>query len=100
MALSNRFNSHQQPRLTWVAGLFLFDELDWQTFCVDQPQARVQVRLDPRVDAVSRAAFGQATVALTSRLSATTGVRYTHEGKDIQNAGGRYSLESAELAVP
>ena len=37
--------------------------------------------------------FGQATVGLTSRLSATAGVRYTHEGKDIDNAGGRYALE-------
>ena len=80
--------SHQQPRLTWVGGVFLFDESDHQTFWVDQPAARIQVRLDPRVDATSRAVFGQATVGLTSRLSATAGVRYTHEGKDIDNAGG------------
>ncbi len=57
-------------------------------------------RLDPRVDATSRAVFGQATVGLTSRLSATAGVRYTHEGKDIDNAGGRYALEAPNLAVP
>ena len=92
--------SHQQPRLTWVAGVFLFDEPDHQTFWVDQPAARFQVRLDPRVDATSRAVFGQATVGLTSRLSATAGVRYTHEGKDIDNAGGRYSLDTPDLAVP
>ena len=91
--------SHQQPRLTWVGGVFLFDEFDHQSFWVDQPQARFQVRLDPRVDATSRAVFGQATVGLTSRLSATAGVRYTHEGKDIDNAGGRYSLDAPNLAV-
>ena len=44
--------------------------------------------------------FGQATVGLTSRLSATAGVRYTHEGKDIDNAGGRYALEAPNLPVP
>ena len=53
---------HQQPRLTWVGGVFLFDESDHQSFWVDQPVAGLQVRLDPRVDATSRAVFGQATV--------------------------------------
>ena len=38
--------------------------------------------------------FGQATVGLTSRLSATAGVRYTHEGKDIDNAGGLYGFDA------
>jgi iron complex outermembrane receptor protein len=85
--------SHQQPGLTWVGGIFLFNESDHQTFWSDQPAGPVQRRLDPRVDAASRAVFGQATVGLTSRLSATAGVRYTHEGKDIENAGGLYALE-------
>ena len=92
--------SHQQRRLNWVGGIFLFGEADHQTFWLDQPQARIQGQLDPRVDATSRAVFGQATVALTSRLSATAGVRYTHEGKDIDNAGGRYSLDVPGQAVP
>ena len=91
--------AHTQPRLTWVGGLFLFTEFDHQSFWVDQPQARSQVRLDPRVDATSRAVFGQATVGLTARLSATAGVRYTHEGKEIDNAGGRYSLDAPNPAV-
>ena len=91
--------SHQQSRLTWVGGVFLFHEFDHQSFWVDQPAAEFQVRLDPRVDATSRAVFGQATVGLTSRLSATAGARYTHEGKDIDNAGGRYSLAAPNLPV-
>ena len=37
---------------------------------------------------------------MTSRLSATAGVRYTHEGKDIDNAGGRYVLEDPNLPIP
>ena len=92
--------SHRQPRLTWVGGVFLFDEFDHQSFWVDQPAAGIQVRLDPRVEATSQAVFGQATVGLTSRLSATAGVRYTREDKDIDNAGGRYGLDPPEMAVP
>jgi len=92
--------SHQQPRLAWIGGVFLFDEADHQSYWVDQPAAQIQVRLDPRVDATSRAVFGQATVGLTSRLSATAGVRYTNEGKDIDNAGGRFGLAVPNLAVP
>ena len=33
--------SHQQPGLTWVGGVFLFDEDDHQTFWVDQPAGRI-----------------------------------------------------------
>jgi iron complex outermembrane receptor protein len=92
--------SYQRHRLNWVGGVFLFDEFDHQSYWVDQPAAGVQVRLDPRVDAASRAVFGQATVGVTSRLSATAGVRYTHEEKDIENAGGRYGLEAPNAPVP
>ncbi len=92
--------SHQQRRLTWVGGVFLFDEADHQSYWVDQRAPGIQVRLDPRVEATSRAAFGQATVEVTSRLSATAGIRYTHERKDIDNAGGRYGLDAPNLPVP
>ena len=76
--------SQHQARLSWVAGVFLFDESDHHAIWLDQPAQRLQVQLDPRVDAESRAIFGEATVGLTSRLSATAGVRYIHEGKDIE----------------
>ena len=91
--------SHQRPRLSLVGGVFLFNESDRQGIWLDQPIPQLQVQLHPRVDATSRALFGQATVALTSRLSATTGIRYTHEGKDIDNAGGRYGLAAPNLPV-
>ena len=71
--------SHQQPRLTWVGGVFLFSESDHQTIWSDQPAGPFQRRLDPRVTATSRAVFGQATVGLTRRLSVTAGVGYTHK---------------------
>jgi iron complex outermembrane recepter protein len=82
-----------RSRLGWVAGLFVFDELDHQRTWVDQPVSRTQVRLDPRVDANSRAVFGEARVGLTSRLSAIVGLRFTREEKSIDNAGGRYGLD-------
>jgi len=92
--------SHQRPGLAWVGGVFLFDERDHQTFRIDQPVSRVQALIAPRVDATSRAIFGQATVGLMPRLSATGGLRYTHEQKHIDNTGGRYSLTMPSLAVP
>ena len=92
--------SHQQSRLTWVGGVFLFGESDHEVLRLDQPAVPVQVRLDPQVAAVSRAGFGQATMALTSRLSATAGIRYTHEGKDIDNSGGRHALEEPNPLIP
>jgi iron complex outermembrane receptor protein len=86
--------------LTWLGGVFLFSESDYQPISSEQPAAAFERRLDPRVAATSRAAFGQASLGLTSRLSATAGVRYTREGKDIDNAGGRYPLEDPALPIP
>jgi len=92
--------AQRRPKLSWVAGMFLFDEVDDQSIRADQQAAGIQVRLDPRVDASSRALFGETTVALTSRISATAGIRYTHEGKDIENAGGRYGLAAPSPPLP
>jgi len=92
--------SHRQSRLTWVAGGYFFDENDRQNIWVDQPAAGFQVQLAPRVDATSRAVFGQTTVGLTSLLSATAGIRYTHEAKDIDNSGGRYLLANLSQPIP
>jgi iron complex outermembrane receptor protein len=79
--------SHQQARLTWVAGMFLFSEADDQSFLSPQKPASVEIRVHPGVDATSHAVFGQATIGLTSALSATLGLRYTHEQKDIETPG-------------
>ena len=43
--------SHQQPRLTWVGGVFLFSESDHQTIWAISRRHTFQRRLDPRVDA-------------------------------------------------
>jgi iron complex outermembrane receptor protein len=85
--------AQRKSRLEWVAGLFYFVEHDHQTVWAAQPRASQQILLDPQVDATSAAVFGETTIGVTSRLSGTVGLRYTREGKDIDNAGGRYGLD-------
>jgi iron complex outermembrane receptor protein len=92
--------AQEQSRLAWVGGMFLFNEADHQSLLVDQFQARTQVQLHPRVDATSAALYGQATVGLTPRLSATAGLRYTRERKEIDNSGGRYGVDSPTTPLP
>ena len=92
--------TREQERLTWVAGVFLFNESDDQMLLSPQQPTQVEIRLLPRVDATSRAVFGQTTVGLTPTLSATVGLRYTRETKEIQNAGGLYQLDNPDSAVP
>jgi iron complex outermembrane receptor protein len=87
--------THRRPRVSTVAGLFLFDEVDRQWIRLPQQQAGFQTHLDPDVDATSAAAFGQATVDLTSRLSLTAGLRYTRERKAMSNSGARYTLAAS-----
>jgi iron complex outermembrane receptor protein len=81
-------------------GVFLFSEDDDQRFLITQTPAQVESHLLPQVTATSRAVFGQATIRLTSRLSATAGLRSSHERKDIHNAGGRYRLDAPDTPVP
>ena len=92
--------SQQTDRARWVAGLFFFDEDDHQRILVDQPPSRTQVQLDPQVAVQSAALFGEATVALTPRLSGIAGLRYTRERKDIDNGGGRYRLDPPQTPLP
>jgi iron complex outermembrane recepter protein len=87
----------RRRRVTTIAGTFLFSERDHQLIHADQPQAGTRSLLDPRVDASSAAVFGQTTIAVTSALSGTVGVRYTRERKTIDNVGGRYALDSMRL---
>jgi len=92
--------SQRRNGLTWVGGVFFFDEADHQQVFVDQFQTSTQVTLDALVKATSGAVFGETTVDLTSRLSGIAGLRYSHEGKDIDNHGGRYDVVPAVTAIP
>jgi iron complex outermembrane receptor protein len=90
----------QTPRMSWVAGLFVFDEHDRQPTRVPFPSAGRENQLDPDVDASSRAAFAQATFRLSARLSATAGLRFTREHKTIDNAGRFVTLGPTPTVLP
>ena len=94
--------TQQRRRGSWIAGLFLFDEVDRQPTWIAFPAQRAESRLDPRVDATSRAVFGQATLDLTARWSLTGGLRYTREEKTFDNYARLFSLDDASrpLAPP
>ena len=91
--------SGRHPKVTWIGGLFVFDEFDHQGVRLDQNASRTHVQLDPRVNATSRAVFGETTIRLTPRLSGTVGLRYTREQKDIENTGGLYGLDAPMAPV-
>jgi iron complex outermembrane receptor protein len=87
----------RRRRITSIAGTFLFTEHDHQRIDADLLQAGTRTVLDPHVDAGSAAVFGQSTIEVTSRLSASVGVRYSRERKTIENAGGRYVLDGMQV---
>ena len=92
--------AQRTPRLTWIAGVFLFDEHGDAQIEITQYVPQIQIRPFSTVDARAWALFGQATYSLSRRLSLTGGVRYSDEQKDIHNTGGVYQLDTAILANP
>ena len=92
--------TQQRARTSWLAGVFLFDERDRQPTWIAFPAQRAENRLDPRVDAASRALFGQGTVDLTSRWSLIGGLRYTRESKSIVNRAQSFSLDTGQALGP
>ena len=85
--------AQQRQGLSWVGGIFLFDDVDRQPTSVRFAGPRLENRLDPRVDATARAVYGQVSVDVAPRASVTAGLRYSYERKTIDNAGGLYALE-------
>jgi iron complex outermembrane recepter protein len=92
--------AQRTPRLTWIAGVFWFDDNDDAQIEITQYGPRIQIRPFSTVDARAWALFSQATCSLSSRVSLTGGVRYSDEQKDIHNVGGVYRLDTAVLANP
>ena len=85
--------ARQRPGRSWVAGVFLFDDVDRQPTSILLGGPRLENRLDPEVETTSGAAFAQATIGLTRSLEATAGLRYTRERKTIDNEGSRYTQD-------
>jgi len=93
--------------LTWIAGLYYFTEEghnDQQDYEFGGRTNRVS-----QVETSSYAAFGQATMDISPRLSVTGGLRYTEESKDYHvlrsnlDASGAMTLDDAgqpSYAIP
>jgi len=92
--------SQTNSRLTWIGGLFVLQDLDRQPTVVTLGGPRLENHLDPAVDAGTAALFGQGTLGLTRRMSATAGLRYTRERKTFDNAGGLYTLNPPGNPLP
>ena len=87
-------------KLTWLAGSFFYDEHGDGPVEITLFGPGVQRRPFSTVDTWAWALFGQATYAITGRVSVTAGVRYSDEQKDVHNTGGVYRLGTDVLAVP
>jgi iron complex outermembrane receptor protein len=77
-----------RARVRWTGGVFLFRDVDRFPTVSEFIASGLAARLDPTVTTHSIAAFGQATMGLGSRLSATVGIRDSRDAKTIDNAGG------------
>ena len=89
----------RNPRLTWIAGAFFFDETDREPSFTHLPGPRLDYFLEPDVHAKAGAAFGQASVDIRRGLAISAGLRYTHERKTIDNAGGLYTADAPVTLV-
>ena len=92
--------SRQRGQLSWIGGLFLFDEADRQPTAITLEVPRLENFLNPSVGADTLGLFGQVTFDLTPRLSATAGLRYSREHKTIDNAGQLSTLDPPIAVVP
>ena len=92
--------SQQRKRMSWIAGLFIFDEADRQPTAISIEGPRLENFLDPRIAAETQAVFGQATFDVAPRLSATAGLRYSREHKSIDNAGQISTLDPPGAVLP
>jgi iron complex outermembrane receptor protein len=90
----------RNPRVTWIGGLFLFDEVSRMPASVFLLDLGVEFRGKPRVDTRASALFGQTSIRLTPRVSVTAGMRYTHERKPIDNEGALYLIDPPSSLLP
>jgi len=88
------------PKLTWIGGLFFFDEHNDGQVEITVYPPQIQIRPFTKVGVKAWALFGQATYSVSRRVSLTGGVRYTDERKDLENTGGVYRLGTTTLADP
>ena len=83
------------PKLTWIGGVFFFDEHNEGPVEITVYPARIQIRPFAKIGAKAWALFGQATyMAVEPRVA--DGRRPVHgRAKDLHNTGGMYRLGTA-----
>jgi iron complex outermembrane receptor protein len=91
--------THRRPRVSSLAGVFLFRDSDWQLSRIRLGGPPRENRLNPIVSANSGAVFGQTQLSISPRLSATAALRYTREDKTIQNQGQLRTLDPSVAQV-
>ncbi|MEM9287780.1 MAG: TonB-dependent receptor [Pseudomonadota bacterium] len=88
-------------RLDWIVGAFFFKENGDQTLKDDIPLFGL-FDLPPtflNIDTTSWAIFGQGTYAITDRISAFAGVRYTKDNKDFDASIFTFFPERTEVSL-
>lgn len=86
-----QYNAAQlNDRLHWTSGLFYMDETSYREA---HPRGTISTNNFGTLATKSYAAFGQATYAITPKLEATAGLRYSHEKKNADLiATGTFSI--------
>ena len=90
--------SQQRGRLTWLGGLFLFDEVDRQPTTIRLGGPRLVNFLLSEVEADSKRDSGR---PLSSHVACPSlGLRYTRERKTIDNLGRLSTFDVPTLFLP
>ena len=104
---ASRRDSRRPPirRLQWVAGLYYFtEEVNREESFLTQfsllPIAGGDVTFFQDVDSMTYAVFGQATYPFTDRLSATLGLRYSHDDKEADQVAINNDPADATPGIP
>jgi len=95
--LSQELRLHYQNEgvgLSWVTGLFLWQEEHDSDATINGNAARVRNNYLASIDTDAKALFSQLNYPLAERLNATVGVRFSKEEKQFQNTNSVRSVVS------
>ncbi len=93
-SLEARLASDSDRRLSYIVGAYYLDETDDVDHFVPNPQYNMSIQI-PKSGVDSGAVFGSLTVAVTTDVRATAGVRYTEDDKFFNG-----TFEGFEPGVP
>ena len=104
-SLETRLASPADSTLQWVAGLYYFtEEVNREESFLTRfsllPIAGGDVTFFQDVDSMTYAVFGQATYPFTDQLSATLGLRYSHDDKEADQVAINNDPADATPGIP